>query len=119
LFIVVRGSKSGLHEYPKNGKRTLLSDLLDTKTTIKAAEKLQRIVDEHGFTEEACNLIKAELEKEYTPAWVLPTAIGGGAVVLAGAATATAVIIRRKRRKAAAAAAADASTSNEDEPAQM
>jgi hypothetical protein len=103
LFIVVRGSKSGLHEYPKNGKRTLLSDLLDTKTTIKAAEKLQRIVDEHGFTEEACNLIKAELEKEYTPAWVLPTAICGGAVVLATAVAIPTVILRCKKRGAAVA----------------
>ena len=102
-YFIIGGDKKYLCDYPKDGKRTLLSELLDTETAVEAAAKLQRIVDEHGFTKEACDLIKAELEKEYTPAWVLPTAICGGVVVLAGAAPATAVIIRRKKRKAAVA----------------
>ena len=103
-YFVIAGDKEAcLYDYPKYGKRTLLSELLDTETAVEAAAKLQRIVDEHGFTEEACKLIKAELEKEYTPAWVLPTAIGGGVVVLAGAVTATVVVIRRKKRRAAVA----------------
>ena len=100
---------ANLYEYPEDGKRTLFSDLLDTNTTMIAIHKLQSIIDEYGITEEACDIIKAELEKEYsplpppTPAWVLPTAICGGVVVLAGAVTATAVVIRRKKRGAAAA----------------
>jgi hypothetical protein len=87
----------------------LFSDLLDTKTTMIAIDKLQSIIDEYGITEEACDIIKAELEKEYpplpppTPAWVLPTTIGGGVVVLAAAVAVPAVILRRKKRGAAVA----------------
>jgi hypothetical protein len=103
-----------LYEYPEDGKRTLFSDLLDTDTTMIAIDKLQSIIDEHGITEETCDLIKAELEKEYTPAWVLPTAICGGAVVFATAVAVLATALSRKKRKAAAAAAADTPAEEEN-----
>jgi hypothetical protein len=103
LCIKITGrGESELNQYPKDGKRTLISDLLDTNTTMIAIDKLQSIVDEYGITEGACDIIKAELEKEYpplpTPAWVLPTAICGGAVVLAAAVAIPTVIIHRKKR---------------------
>ena len=106
-YISIYSTPEILYNYPKSGKRTLFSDLLNTKTTLKAVKKLESIVDEHGFTQEACDLIKAELEKEYTPAWVLPTAICGGVVVLAGVSAAITLIIRKKRRAAVVEASAE------------
>jgi hypothetical protein len=103
FFVLIHGESESISNYPKYGKRTLLSDLLDTTTTVEAAAKLQSIVDEYGMTKEAGKLIKAELEIGYTPAWVLPTAICGGAVVLAAAVAVPAVILRRKKRGAAVA----------------
>ena len=116
IRIYVMGISEELYEYPKEGKQTLLAYLLDAGTTVEAVAKLQSLIGEDGsLTAEMCDLLKTELEKEYsslaveplpaapTPAWILPTAICGGAVVLACAATATAVFIRRKKRGAAVA----------------
>jgi hypothetical protein len=115
-YIIITVDQTKLYEYPTEGKQTLISNLLDTKTTMEVVAHLQNLISEDdNLTAETCDMLKMELEKEYLsaavepdptpapiPAWILPTAICGGAVVLAGAATATAVVIRRKKRKAAA-----------------
>ena len=111
--IYVIGTEKELYDYPQDGKPTLLSYLLNAETTVEAAARLQSLIGE-DLTSETCDLLKAELEKEYlpdkvepvpepvtTPAWVLPTAICGGAVVLAAAVAVPTVIIRRKKRGAA------------------
>ena len=113
--IYVIGTEKELYDYPQDGKPTLLSYFLNAETTAEAAARLQSLIGE-DLTSETCDLLKAELEKEYfpdkvepvpepvpTPAWVVPTAICGGAVVLAGVSTAIVFGVRRKKRKAATA----------------
>ena len=59
--LIIRSHGVGRAVYEECKRR----DITVVDCTCEFVRRTQRIVDEHGFTEEACNLNKAELEKEY------------------------------------------------------